>query len=180
MNDVIVLAVLIAAVVSLPLAAQEQVTAAVTPSPRALEGIDARQAMALANAWGSRVQSEVTTRGISFLFPDGFRRLVALPPGQVLIAVAPFRDKTHPCETHTMSSCQGELIGVPIDVLAQSSDGMVLIQETMTTPANGFIELWLPRDQEVRLTLRAGSLAAEELLSTADGSKTCLTTMRLQ
>jgi hypothetical protein len=180
MNDVIVLAVLIAAVLSLPLPAQEQGDVPEAPSPRALEAIDGRQAMALANAWGARVQSEVTTRGVSFLFPDGFRRLVALPPGQVLIAVAPYREETHPCETHTMSSCQGELVGVPIEVLAQASDGTVLIQETMTTLANGFIELWLPQDLEVRLILRAGSLAAEELLSTADGSKTCVTTMRLQ
>lgn len=165
-------------VAGLPLPAQEQQTEA--PSPRALEAIDARQAMALADAWGSQVQSEVTTKGINFVFPNGFRRLIALPPGQVLVAVAPYRNETHPCDTHTMSSCQGELVGVPVEVLARTADGTELIHETMTTLANGFIELWLPRDLEVRLTLRADSLAAEEVLSTADGARTCVTTMRLQ
>jgi hypothetical protein len=150
------------------------------PSPRALESIDARQAMALANAWGARVQSSVTTEGVSFTFPDGFRRLVPMPDDQVVLAVAPYQNKTHPCETHTMSSCQGELSGVPVEVLAQRSDGSVLIHETVNTPANGFIELWLPRDLEVHLTLMARGLAAEEVARTYRGSNTCLTTLKLQ
>ncbi len=149
------------------------------PSPRALEGIDARQAMALANEWGSQVQSSVTTEGVTFVFPDGFRRLVAMPIDQVMIAVAPYRNKTHPCATHTMSTCQGELAGAPVDVLARREDGTVLIRETMTTLANGFIELWLPRDLEVRLTLQAEGLAAEGVIRTHRGSDTCITTMKL-
>lgn len=107
------------------------------PSPRDLEGIDFRQAMTLANAWGAKVKSTLTTSGVTFVFPDGFRRLVATPPDQVLIAVAPYRHKTHPCATHTMSSCLGELFGVPVEVLARRGDGTVLIQETLTTLANG-------------------------------------------
>ncbi len=149
------------------------------PSARALEGIDFRQAMALANVWGAKVQSSLTTSGVTFVFPDGFRRLVATPPDLVLVAVAPYRNTTHPCAIHTMSSCKGELFGEPIEVLAQRSDGTVLIQETLTTLPNGFIELWLPRDLDVRLTLRAQGLTAEGQIRTRSGADTCITTLKL-
>ena len=149
------------------------------PSPRAIEGIDARQAMALANEWGPLVKSTLTTEGVTFIFPDGFRRLVPTPADQVLIAVAPYRDKTHPCATHTMSSCQAELAGVPVEVLARAGDGTVLIRETMTTLANGFLELWLPRDLEVWLTLRVGEESVDGVVRTHRGSDTCVTTLRL-
>ncbi len=162
-----------------PPAAEAAPASPAEPSPRALEGVDFRQAMALANAWGAKVQSSVTTSGVTFVFPDGFRRLVAAPPDQVLIAVAPYRHKTHPCGTHTMSTCLGELFGVPVEVLAQRGDGTVLIRETLTTLANGFIELWLPRELDVHLTLRAQGLAAEGQIRTHRDADTCITTLKL-
>jgi hypothetical protein len=149
------------------------------PSPRALERVDLRRAMELANEWGPKVQSSLTTSGATFVFPDGFRRLVAAPRDQVLIAVAPYRTKTHPCAIHTMSSCKGELFGVPVEVLARGPDGKVLIDRTLTTLDNGFLELWLPRELQVSLTLRVGDFSAEGRIDTRRGAITCITTLKL-
>jgi hypothetical protein len=163
-----------------PALGEDSPTASQLPSARALEKVDGRGALALANAWGKSVVSTLTTSGVSFTFPDGFRRLVALPTNQVVIAVAPYRTRTHPCETHTMSSCQAELVGVPVQVLARSLDGKILIDQTITTLRNGFVELWLPRGIDVRVSLKAAGLAAEAVLHTQNGSPTCITTMQLR
>jgi len=150
------------------------------PTTRALEGLDARAAVELANAWkGSGVTSFATPDAVHFVFADGTAVVVPLPDDVMYVSVAPYLQHTHPCATHYMSGCQGELVGAPVHVLAILADGTVLIDEVMPTMANGFIDLWLPRDQAIDLHLSLDGYAVVGRLTTYADSRTCITDLRL-
>ena len=153
------------------------------PAPAALDGLDAEEAMALANRWyrqkQSAVKTNVTPQSVNFEFPNGKKQSVPLPKDRMVVAVAPYVKNTHPCETHFMSGCQGEIVGEKIQVKALGRNGKVLVDETMTTMYNGFIELWLPRDEEVRLTVGYQGKSAEGTITTFVDSNTCVTTLQL-
>jgi hypothetical protein len=78
-----------------------------------------------------------------------------------------------------MSSCKGELSNVPVKVHASTPSGELIANETVYTHSHGFMELWLPKNQEIDLHLEARNLKAVGRISTAEGSNTCLTTFRL-
>lgn len=149
-------------------------------TPAALEGLDARAAIEVANAWkGNGVTSFATTEAVHFAFPDGTEVTIPLPDDAVFVSLAPYVDHTHPCTTHYMSGCQGELVEVAFAVRALLADGTLLFDETLRTGANGFLDLWLPRDQVVLLSFSAGGYAADAVVATHAGSPTCITTVRL-
>jgi hypothetical protein len=153
------------------------------PTPEAVQGLDGRTALAQANAWGtgeSRVTTFVDSRVISFTFEGDRTVAIPLPEDEMVVAVAPYVDRTHPCETHFMSGCQGELVGVPVQVVVRDAGGDLLINEEMRTLDNGFIELWLPRDRAVSVELTAIGKTARGTITTHDGSNTCVTTLRLE
>lgn len=58
-------------------------------------------------------------------------------------------------------------------------DGNVIVDETITSPENGFIDLWLPRDQEFNVTITHEGKKAEAVLTTFEGDFTCIATMQL-
>lgn len=150
------------------------------PSPAALEGADAYRAMELANAWrGQPVSSHVTSEAVHFRFADGTTVVVPAPDDVMLVSVAPYVTNTHPCLTHTMSSCQGELVSMPTRVRATLADGTVLMDEAKVTMANGFIDLWLPRDVAIELVVEVGGFRASGMVATFAGSPTCVTTLKL-
>ncbi|MBX3142872.1 MAG: CueP family metal-binding protein [Trueperaceae bacterium] len=150
------------------------------PSPTALAGADARTAMDLANAWkGEALTSFVTPAAVRFAFPDGANIEVPLPESEMVVSVAPYVVNTHPCQTHYMSSCQGELVGVPMRVLVAHADGTVVMDEVRETQANGFIDLWLPRGEALLITFEVDGFSATGIVTTFDDSPTCITTLRL-
>lgn len=151
------------------------------PSLEALKGIDAVRAMELANAWGvakAPVQSFVTPQAVNFEI-GGRKAQVALPADRMVVAVAPYVSRTHPCKTHYMSACQGELAGTLVEVRVTQGSKEIL-KGTVKTLENGFLELWLPRDQTYQLTVRAKGLSATGPISTFATSDTCVTTFQLK
>jgi len=150
------------------------------PSSASLQGKGPVEALALANEWkGNDVTTFVTTEFVNFEFPGGAKTSVRLPADEMVVAIAPYIDQTHPCETHYMSGCQGELVDVPVDVVARLADGTVVVDDTVRTMANGFIELWLPRDTEVSISLAARGKSVEGTIGTFADSRTCITTLQL-
>jgi len=150
------------------------------PSPAALSGADAYAAIDLANAWkGSDVTSFATSQAVHFVFPDGTEVQVPMPLDSMFVSVAPYVTRTHPCTTHYMSGCQGELVGVEMLVRASLSDGTIVLDEVMRTGANGFLDLWLPRDEAILLSVSVDGYAADGFLTTMSDSATCITTLRL-
>lgn len=150
------------------------------PTPASLAGLDARAAVEVANAWkGNGVTSFATPTAVHFAFPDGSEVVVPMPDDVMLVSVAPYFTHTHPCATHYMSGCQGELVGAPVHVRAVAGDGSIVIDEVMPTMANGFIDLWLPRGLAFDLHLSLDGATAVGLVTTHADSKTCVTTLQL-
>jgi hypothetical protein len=63
-----------------------------------LKDVDAFQAMEIANQWKwteKEIKSHVTTREVVFEFPNGRFKKIPLPEEKMLVAVAPYVNKTH-------------------------------------------------------------------------------------
>jgi hypothetical protein len=151
--------------------------------PELLEGLDAREALILANKWGTstpEVQSFVDTEAVKVTFKNSGKTVeVPLPNDQLVVAFAPYISNTHSCQIHYMSGCQGELVGTPVKVTATLPDGVVLFDQEISTMKNGFLELWLPRNQEIMVTMEALGRKTEGRIGTFSYSKTCITTFQL-
>ena len=84
--------------------------------------------------------------------------------------------QSHPCGTHSLSSCQGELVNQEIHAVITDSEGKEIVNSDLTTMANGFVGVWLPRNIAGTVTVRYNGLVAQAPISTFAGSNTCLTT----
>lgn len=96
------------------------------------------------------------------------------------LSVAPYLTKTHECFNHNLATCRGELATQPLHVRVTDAAGATLLDADITTYANGFAGLWLPRDITGTLTVTASGRSATTPIRTGAGDPTCLTTMQLQ
>ena len=78
-----------------------------------------------------------------------------------------------------MTGCQGELVDEEFEVYIEDMEGNVIVDETLKSQANGFIDLWLPRDKRYRVTISTDGKMVESELSTFENDHTCITTMQL-
>jgi hypothetical protein len=72
---------------------------AARPLDANLDGLTARQAVSLANKWSEEKQPVVTfinPREIVFDFGNGKTRRIPLPADEMMIAIAPYVQRTHP------------------------------------------------------------------------------------
>ena len=63
-----------------------------------LDGLNAHQALALANQWyweKQQVRTHITSKEVVFQFESGRVKKIPLPANEMMVAVAPFIDKTH-------------------------------------------------------------------------------------
>ncbi|MBR7797393.1 hypothetical protein GT022_15235 [Agaribacter marinus] len=102
-----------------------------------------------------------------------------LPEDEFFVSIAPFINTTHPCTNHSLTGCQGELVEKEFDVYIQDEEGNVVVDETMTSLKNGFIDLWLPRDKTFQVKMEYDGKTTESEISTFEGDNTCITTMQL-
>jgi hypothetical protein len=68
------------------------------PADVDFENIDAVEAIAIANEWKwsqKDVKSSVTAREVVFEFADGTKKTIPLPEEKMLVAVAPYINRTH-------------------------------------------------------------------------------------
>ncbi|ANH38228.1 hypothetical protein I601_1797 [Nocardioides dokdonensis FR1436] len=103
-----------------------------------------------------------------------------MPTDEVYISVAPYREQTHECHFHSLTTCVGELGNETVQVVLTDADGDVLIDETRETYDNGFVGLWVPRDLEGTLTIEHDGRTGTVPVATMDADDpTCLTGLRL-
>ena len=95
------------------------------------------------------------------------------------LSFAPYLTQTHPCFNHSLSGCRGELANTPFDVKVTDKSGKVLMQKQMTSHANGFVGIWLPRDIEGTIEVSYQGKKATARIATHSSSQTCLTTLPL-
>src|SRR5690625_4277041 len=59
-----------------------------------------------------------------------------LPEEEFFVSIAPFINETHPCEIHSLTGCQGELVNQDFALYIEDMDGNVVINETMNSESN--------------------------------------------
>ena len=103
-----------------------------------------------------------------------------MPDDEVYISIAPYRDQTHDCYFHSLTTCRGEMANEDVQVVLTSADGTVVLDETRTTYDNGFMGFWLPRDFSGELVVSQDGVSGSAKISTTSvEDPTCVTTMQL-
>lgn len=123
--------------------------------------------------------ASITAKVLTVTDENDAKTSYELPKDEFFVAIAPYVKETHPCATHNLAGCQGEMAGQSFNVRIEDQEGNVVKNEEMKAGNNGFINLWLPRDKTYHVTIEHDGTTAESDLSTSDDSNTCVTTMKL-
>ncbi len=99
-----------------------------------------------------------------------------LPTNEFYLSFAPYINEVHPCQTHNLVSCRGELFNKEFNVSIVKKDGTVITDQKVKSMNSGFIGIWLPRDIEATLTISYNGLSVTKTITTYAKSDTCLTT----
>lgn len=99
-----------------------------------------------------------------------------LPKDKFYLSFAPYITQVHPCGTHSLISCRGELFNQQVHAVITDSQGNEIVNSVMTTMENGFAAVWLPRNINATVTVTYNGLTAQAPISTYAGGNTCLTT----
>lgn len=126
------------------------------------------------------ISASITSDELIVKDGDGEATVYDLPEDKFFVSIAPFINETHPCEIHSLTGCQGELTEEDFDVEIRDSEGNVVVDKSLKTMKNGFIDLWLPRDENFSVVISHDGKTAESELSTYSGDNTCITTMQLK
>lgn len=95
------------------------------------------------------------------------------------LAFAPYVNRTHECFNHNLATCQGELVEQEMQVTITADDGRTLVNGPLTSFANGFIGVWLPKNVQGQITVEHDGKSATAPLSTGAEDPTCVTTLQL-
>lgn len=95
------------------------------------------------------------------------------------VSIAPYINGTHPCYDHSLTGCQSELSEVTLSIHITNEAGDVILDETTQTHKNGFVDLWLPRDDKYEVKISYLGKEAKGEISSFIGDPTCVTTMEL-
>lgn len=144
--------------------------------------MDIKSAIVQTNMWRStqpEITSYINSEELVIVFPDDRKVIIPQPDNEMYIAIAPYVNETHSCETHYISGCQAELKSRSLLISANTENGQILAK-TLQSLNNGFIEVWLPKETEITITINYNGKIAEEKISTFEGDRTCITTMQLK
>lgn len=78
-----------------------------------------------------------------------------------------------------MTGCQGEMVEEEFMIYIEDENGNVIVDQMMTSLENGFIDLWLPRNQSYVVKVEHDGRVAEAEITTYKDDATCITTMQL-
>lgn len=123
--------------------------------------------------------ASITSKQLIITKDDDSELIYELPEEDFFVSIAPFISETHPCEIHSLTGCQGEMVDQDMKVYIEDMNGQVIVDETMNSRANGFIDLWLPRDQEFNVKITHDGRETQSIISTFEKDGTCITTMQL-
>lgn|SRR5690625_1594838 len=123
--------------------------------------------------------ASITSEELIVTNSDESETVYPLPNDEFFVSIAPFINETHPCTNHSLTGCQGEMVEEEFDVYIEDTEGNVVLEDTLKTEANGFIDLWLPRDKTYNITINQNGKKVESEFSTFEQDGTCITTMQL-
>lgn len=127
----------------------------------------------------SKDSASITSEQLIVTDRSGSETAYTLPKDEFFVSIAPYIENTHPCAIHSLTGCQGELTEKEFIVYIEDNEGNVVVDQTLTSQANGFIDLWLPRDKTYNATIEYEGKTAQSKFSTFEGDDTCITTIQL-
>lgn len=71
------------------------------------------------------------------------------------------------------------MVSEEFNVYIEDAKGNVLVDDILRTEVNGFIDLWLPREQTFQIKIEHQGKEVESEFSTFENDGTCITTMKL-
>lgn len=149
-------------------------------SPEVSETEDVKQLVNDYSAGNIDAKSaSITSHQLVVTENDDSKLTYDLPDEEFFVSIAPYVDGTHPWTDHNLTGCQGELADVELDLYIEDTEGNVILDETVKSPANGFLDFWLPRDKTYNVTVEYDGKMVESEISTFEGDDTCITTMQL-
>lgn len=125
------------------------------------------------------VTASITSHELIVTDSNNEKTTYELPEDEFFVSIAPFLETTHPCEVHSLTGCQGELVEEEFEVYIEDEDGNIILDDSMTSFKNGFMDLWLPREKNLQITIEHEGKTSTAEISTFEGDKTCITTMQL-
>ena len=123
--------------------------------------------------------ASVTSRQLIVTDSDGSESVYNLPENDFFIFITPYVNETHPCTNHSLTGCQGEMAEKEFDVYIEDTEGNVIIDETLKSQSNGFIDLWLPRDKTYRAKIEHDGQMAESEFSTFESDNSALQPLKM-
>jgi len=123
--------------------------------------------------------ASITSKELIVTDKDEDETIYPLPDDEFFVSIAPYINETHPCMNHSLTGCQGELVKEKFDVYIEDTEGNIIVEDTLETEANGFIDLWLPRDKTYNITIDQNGKKVESEFSTFEEDGTCITTLQL-
>lgn len=123
--------------------------------------------------------ASITSRQLIVTGSDDKKMTYELPEDDFFVSIAPYVNETHPCATHSLTGCRGEMVNEEFTISIVDTDGNSVFDQAVKSQANGFIDLWLPRDKTYRITVGHDGRTAESEFSTFEKDNTCITTIKL-
>lgn len=123
--------------------------------------------------------ASITSQQLIVTNSDDRQLIYDLPKDDFFVSIAPYVEETHPCAVHSLTGCRGEMANEEFNVYIEDSEGNVIVDKTMKSQSNGFIDLWVPRDKEYHVTIAQDGKTVESDFSTFESDNTCITTMQL-
>ncbi|KZE91733.1 MULTISPECIES: CueP family metal-binding protein [Micrococcales] len=117
----------------------------------------------------------------ALVLTDDQERETGLPMSddEVFISIAPYREQTHGCHFHRLTTCLGELADAEVRITLTGENGEVLIDEARQTYDNGFVGIWAPRSIEATLTIEHEGQTDTATISTTDEDNPSCITLQL-
>jgi len=123
--------------------------------------------------------ASITSEELIVTNNDESETVYPLPEDEFFVSIAPFINETHPCTNHSLTGCQGEMVEEEFDIYIEDMEGNVVFEDILKTEANGFIDLWLPRNKTYNIIINHNEKKVESEFSTFEQDGTCITTMQL-
>ncbi len=160
---------------SLTIAQAQEITA------KEFSELSPKEAIELSHKWHQKDYASVavTATEIQAIFPNNNR--ASIPLGEEFyISIAPYEKRTHECNFHVPTGCQGELASQKMHLKITDEDtGETIKDEVVNIQKDGFLDLWLPRDKKFVFVFEYKDKKAIEVLTSFKDSRTCITTMQL-
>jgi len=84
-------------------------------------------------------KASITSNELIITKSDGKQEVIDISNEDFFVSIAPYIKETHPCQNHSLTSCQGEMPNTEFYVYIEDFKGNVIVDETKKSFANGFI-----------------------------------------